>query len=71
MVELVGVHGLDETEIIRDGCEVGEAIRNPRPALTVLLELELWTEHFRSALDESELFSFEELLWAFLAIEFL
>jgi hypothetical protein len=69
MVELVGVHGLHEAQMIRDLGEVRHAVRDPCAALAVLLERVLWAEHFWNALDERELFTGQKRLRAFLAVE--
>ena len=52
MVELIGVHRLDEADVIDDLRQVRQHLRQFRPALAVLGELEARPEHGRIGPDE-------------------
>ena len=71
VVELIRVHRFDEAQIIGNGGKVREAIGYPSTALAVLFKWELSSKHFRYALNEGELFTFEKFFGAFLAVEFI
>jgi hypothetical protein len=52
VVELIGVDGLDEAELIHDLCQVRHHFRNLSAALAVLREFESRAEHGRVGADE-------------------
>ena len=61
VVELVGVHRLDEADVIDVPGEAGHAVGDPGAGLAVLLEGEDGAEELWGAFDEGEGFAFEEL----------
>ena len=70
VVELVGMHGLDEAEVIRDLVQVRDGIRHPDAVFTVLLE-GAWRPHeLGRAAGEGEGFTLEEGVRAVLAVPF-
>jgi hypothetical protein len=75
VIELFGVEGFDETEVIGNSLEMREEVGDFEPGLTALFEGELvvfrGTKEIGLFADEGELFAFEELVGAELAGAFL
>ena len=69
MVELVGVHGLDEGHVIDEFAEVGQQFADPGAALAVALELVGRAEQLGVALDEGEALVLEQFLGAGLHVQ--
>ena len=71
VVELVGLHRLDEAEIVSVFREMRKPVRNPGARVAILPELGQGAHHVGGALDEGETLAFEKLLGARFAIELL
>jgi hypothetical protein len=69
MIELVGLHRVDETNFVGDLGQMRQPIRQPRARLAVLGELELRPQQLRHAADERESLPLKKRLRAILAIE--
>jgi hypothetical protein len=69
VIELLGAHGLDEAKIIEMLLEMGQAVRDPMPALSGLMEGILGSEKLGHSADESEALSGEERSRAVVTIE--
>ena len=59
VVELIGVHRLDEAQVVRHARQVRQHAADPGSALAVLFELMRRAEQLRRSLDEREPLSFE------------
>jgi hypothetical protein len=70
VVELVGVHGLEQAHLVDHLRKEGQVFGHVGPRLAVLLELRLRTEHFGHALDEGKAFARQEGVGAVLPVEF-
>src|SRR5262249_47437871 len=66
VVELRGVHRLDEAELVRDGRQMLDGARHPRAALAVLAEALRRAEQFRDAGREREASAAQERFGAVL-----
>ncbi len=71
MVELVGVHGLEEAHLVYQFREVRQVLRHPGPRLPVLLKRRLRPQHLRHALDEGKPLPLQQRLGAVLPIQLL
>ena len=60
VVELVGMHRFEESELVGYPGEVGQVVGYPGTALAVLLEFALAAQHLRHPADESEFFPFQQ-----------
>lgn len=60
VIELIGVHRLEEGDLVGHAGKVRQAVGDPRPRLPVLLEGGLRTEHPRDPLDERKALAFEQ-----------
>ncbi len=70
VVELVGVHGADDAEVIGDGGEVGEHFGDFGLVFSVFVEVVEWAEEFGGAFDEGEGFAGEEFFGAVFEVVF-
>ncbi len=69
VVELIGVQGFHERQLVGHGLQMGQSVRYPRPRLAVLRELGLRAKHLGDALDKRKPLSFEERRRAELAVQ--
>ena len=70
VIDLVGVEGFDDAEVVGDGGEVGQQFGHPGAALAVLFEFEGGALEGGFGADEGEAFAFEEFGGAGLAAAF-
>ncbi len=68
VIELVGVHRLDDTQVVGDAVQVRNRVGHPDAALAALLELAARAHQFRGARGEGKHLPFHELVGALLAI---
>ena len=71
MIELIGMHGTDDGQIICNRRKIGQQFRELRSALSMLLEFIRTGQHLGVSLDECEAFLLEDRVRAWFAIEFL
>ena len=70
VVELLGRHRLDDTQIICQPVEIGNCVRHPRPALAKLLESAGCSHQFRATAGERKALALVELVRAVLIVAF-
>jgi len=70
MVELVGVHRLEEAHLVHHLAEMRQKVGHPRAAFAVLREIGLRPEHLWHATDEGELLALQQGFWAGQVVQF-
>ena len=72
VIELVGLHRVDHADVVGTGGDVGKEVREPHPALAMLLELASRSHQSGGVfLDEGKLGAFGKRVGHFLAVELL
>ena len=59
MVELIGMHCFQEAYIVYDFFKIRQAVGDKSAAVAVLVEVKLWPQHPRHALDKGKALSFK------------
>src|SRR5712692_4820354 len=70
MIELRGVHGANNSDVVYDLRGLGEKTRKPSTRLAILLKLPRRLLQFRCSSDESETLTIDQTLWNRFLISF-